>query len=365
VPKITSKQLFSLIILFEIGSAIIFPMGIDAKQDAWIADLVALLIGFVLMWIYTELQKKFPDKNLAQITMALMGKVIGIPIALTYSIYFFYISLLNIIESEMTIRTTFLQDTPRVVIIGIFIATLLYLLWLGIDILSKIAELFLPYLLFVIIAIFVLVFFSGRINIQELTPVLGNDVLTILKAAFPVASFPFGEAVVFLMFFSLVDNKVGIRKISFIALGISGLIITFASALMVSVLGVHYTSIAEIPLLKVIKLINIGDILTNLDSLGIVFIFITTFFKSAIFFYAGVSCICSIFNKNIIKWLLILCGIIMLPLSIFLIPNYATYLVVGPMTAPKYISPVILYFLTPLLLLISYFKKVPQKHENT
>jgi spore germination protein KB len=311
------------------------------------------------LWIYTELQQKFPDKNLAQIALTLTGKAIGIPIILIYTLYFFYISLLNIKESEMTIRTTFLQDTPRVVVIGIFIATFLYLLWPGIDILAKMAELLLPYLLFIIMAIFVLEFFSWRINIQELTPVLGNDVMTILKAAFPVASFPFGEVVVFLMIFSHVDKKASIRKTSFVALGISGLVITLTTALMISVLGVHYTSIAAIPLLKIIKLINIGEILTNLDSLAIMFIFITTFFKSAIFFYAGVSCISTIFNKNIIKWLLLLCGIIMLPLSLLLIQDYDTYLLVGPMTAPIYISPVILFFLTPLLLLISYFKKMP------
>lgn len=78
--RISKHQLFCLIILFEIGSTTLFALGIDAKQDAWIAILVAMLIGFVLLWLYTGLQKYFPEKNFAQIIITLLGKVIGMPL---------------------------------------------------------------------------------------------------------------------------------------------------------------------------------------------------------------------------------------------------------------------------------------------
>jgi len=359
MPKITTKQLFSLIVLFEIGSAIIFAQGIDAKQDAWIAIAIALCVGFLLMWMYTELQKKFPNKNLAQIIIVLTGKVIGIPLILMFALYFFHISSLILVASEEIVGTTFLNETPRTVLCLIFMSTIIYILWLGIDVLAKIGELLLPYILVTILSIFILLFFSGRIAIVELSPVLSEGILPVLKAAFKVSSFPFGETIAFLMIWYKIDNKGDIRKVSFWALGISGIILICTTTLMISVLGVHYTSISTIPLLKIIKLINVASILTNLDSFSILFIFVTSFIKASVFFYAGVSCISSIFKKIYIKWISIPCGIIIIITSILLMPNYATYLLIGIKITPMYIHPFFLFFLTPLLFIISLFKNTP------
>ena len=46
-PHITPKQLFALIILFQIGSTTMFSLGITAKEDAWIAIIVAMFAGFI------------------------------------------------------------------------------------------------------------------------------------------------------------------------------------------------------------------------------------------------------------------------------------------------------------------------------
>lgn len=44
--KISLYQLFVLILLFELGSAILVPLAIDAKQDAWLAILSGLIGGY-------------------------------------------------------------------------------------------------------------------------------------------------------------------------------------------------------------------------------------------------------------------------------------------------------------------------------
>lgn len=355
--KITNNQLFCLIILFEIGSAIIFALGIDAKQNAWIAVVIALCFGFVLMWMYTVLQKKFPNKNLAEIIYVLTGKFIGIPIVILFALYFFHIASLILVASQGLISTTFLQETPLTVLNIIFLFTIIYTLWLGIDVLARIGEIIFPYIIFTLLSIFILLYFSNRININELTPILNEGILPVLQAAFKVSSFPFGETIAFLMILNKVDKKDGIRKTAFWALGISGIILISTTSLMISVLGVHYTSIASIPILKIIKLINIGNIITNLDSLSIIFLFITCFFKASLFFYGGVSCLSSIFNKVYIKWLSVVCGILLIVASRIFIPNYDTYLVVGTQITPLFIHPFFIFFMIPLLLIISFFKK--------
>jgi len=53
--KISAVQLFILMVLFELGSALLVPLAIDAKQDAWLAILLGMVFSFVLLLIYHKL----------------------------------------------------------------------------------------------------------------------------------------------------------------------------------------------------------------------------------------------------------------------------------------------------------------------
>ncbi|MCB5894968.1 spore germination protein, partial [Faecalicatena fissicatena] len=48
--KISSYQLFVLIFMFELGSALLLGIGSGAKQDAWLAILSGLSVGFFLFY---------------------------------------------------------------------------------------------------------------------------------------------------------------------------------------------------------------------------------------------------------------------------------------------------------------------------
>ncbi len=87
--NISKWQMFCLMILFEIGSTTVFGLGLDAKQDAWISIILAMLFGFVLIWIYTEIQKYYPNNNLTDILINVYGKCIAIPLILLYALEFF------------------------------------------------------------------------------------------------------------------------------------------------------------------------------------------------------------------------------------------------------------------------------------
>ena len=69
--RISKHQLFCLMSLFEIGSTSLFLLGVEAKQDAWIATLLATLGGLGLLWVYTELQRLFPENNIVEIIITI------------------------------------------------------------------------------------------------------------------------------------------------------------------------------------------------------------------------------------------------------------------------------------------------------
>src|SRR5687768_11408262 len=90
--KIKASQMCFLIILFEMGSALVVGVGTNAKQDAWIAVLVGLLGGLVLYFVYYRLFKYYPDLPLTSYVQEITGKFIGRILGFLYVVYFIYIA---------------------------------------------------------------------------------------------------------------------------------------------------------------------------------------------------------------------------------------------------------------------------------
>jgi spore germination protein KB len=86
---IDKNQLFTLTMIFQIGSTTLFALGIDAKQDAWLAILISLVAGLGLVLLYTEIQKHFPEQNLTEIFVSVLGRWVATPFIILYAIFFF------------------------------------------------------------------------------------------------------------------------------------------------------------------------------------------------------------------------------------------------------------------------------------
>lgn len=365
--RITSWQLYCLMMLFEIGSTTVFGLGIDTKQDAWLAVLIAMLFGFVLIWIYTEIQKYYPDKNLADILTAVLGKWLAIPFILLYALEFFWIATLNFREFGELIAMILLPTTPLSIILIVFMITAMYTLFLGYEVLARLGEIMYPLIIFFIISIFILIGLSEQVDINRLQPVLGNGIAPVLKAAIPaLVNFPFGEMVVFLMYWQYVNDKPNIRKTSFFVTLTIGLLLSSVLALMVAVLGVPFVTTSTIPIYEVIKLINIADIITNLDSLATVVQFIGGFFKMTIHFYGGVLAIKSLFKITNEKWLIALFGCFWTWFSIVYYPNLLFHRWVGLKISITYFYSgfTVLEIVCPFLLLLIIILKNKLHKQN-
>jgi len=355
--RISNYQLFCLMVLFELGSSILFVSGIEAKQDAWIVVLISMLAGLVLMWMYTALQLHFPGKNLAEIIITILGKHLGIPLVLLYALFFLYSATRNFRDFGEVIVTTFLIKTPLIVILIVFMLTALYVLFLGIEVLGRTSEVLLPTVLFFMISTFIMIGISGRIQLNELIPVLAKGWQPVFKEVYPkFVNFPFGEAAVFMMYWCYLDAKQAVRKISLLAIGVAGLFIALIDVVTICTLGVTIAGTATIPFLEAIKLINIGDIITNLDALGIIFMFIGGFYKMSIFFYGGVQALATALKIKDHRWVMIASAIFVLWLSIVFEPNFPYHIWLGHEVSLPYIHNVFQTVIPPLLLLIYRLK---------
>ncbi|MCR3760575.1 spore germination protein [Clostridium felsineum] len=348
---ISKHQLFCLMMLFEIGSTSLYILGSEANQDAWIAILLGTVGGVGLVWIYIQLQTIFPENNLVQIIIKLLGKIMGIPLVILYGLYFFYKSGVILREFSELILTTYLQRTPVIVISISLMSVIVFVCCLGLEVFGRTSEIFLPIFLIFIIMTYILVTFSGKINMKELMPILGRGIMPPINASYPrILNFPFGEAFVFFMYWRCVTPKNSVKKTALLAAVLSGLIITISAIIIISALSIEIASQVTVPFLQVVKLIDIGDILTNLDAIGVTIIFIGGFYKIAVFFYGTILVIQTLFNLNSIKILIIVTGFLVISFSYFFITSYQFAVWLAQKIHPLLMNTPLLIF-NPILLL--------------
>lgn len=356
MERINKRQLFFLVMMEQIGSTNLWALGIEAKRDAWIVILFSLLIGCALIWIYTELQKQFPNDNIAGLTTSLLGKIIGWPLGLLYGLVAMFNTTRTASEFTDLLKVTFLQETPFMVIMFLFLAAIIYILLMGLETLARLTEIILPLTLMIFAAMYILIIASGAMDLEKVTPVLEDGIAPVLKASFPIViNFPFGLSFVFMQFWHFTNPQKSIRRTTLLAVVLSGLLLSFNLLTIISTLGVDLATRSTIPSLETVKLINIGDIVTNLDVIGIILIFIGGFYMATIRLLSASMILSTLFHINDYRWLLI-------PLAIFTFwysnvyePNYPFHVAFLSVHAWQQFVP--LFNAIPILMLIIFWLK--------
>lgn len=352
---LSKHQLFTLMFIYEVGSTTLFALGIKVNQDAWIAILIALLIGLGFVWIYTELQNAFPDKNYAEIILAILGNKLGIPFILITTLGFMWHCARNLREFGELIIITSLPEVPLWLIIFIFICISIYSLIKGVEVLARASEIITPILILFMLSIYLFVYISGNMDLKKLTPILSTGLKPIAKIEPSLVMFPYGEMFVFLMFWNYAREKNLVRKTAMSAVFWSGILLCCSVVMEIAVLGPKYTSIATIPLVETIRTINIGNIITNIDAIGIIIIFFGGFFKATVYLYGIISILSTLFKLKHYNLITILAGLFMWWVSVKFEPSYAFHQWMYPFDANNYA----IYYcnIMPLLLLLIFYIK--------
>ncbi|SHJ46862.1 GerAB/ArcD/ProY family transporter [Paramaledivibacter caminithermalis] len=349
MERIGVWQLFSLIILFELGASTLFPIGIAAKQDAWIVILLSLICSFGIFFVYLNLHKMHPNKNIIQIIYSILGKALGFPLALLYTLFFFNATARSLKDFGEVINITILNKTPFFIIHLAFITVIIYILFLGFEVLGRMSQVLVIIKVSTLLIMFLLVIMSGKVDFKELLPVLGDGIAPVIKNIPMAIAFPFSEIFVFLAFLDITAPTKYFNRIVYLALLISGIMLTLSTIIMITSLGVGCSSVSTFPLIDVIRLINIENIITNLDSLSTLIVFIGGFFKEVIYFYGTIISFCYTFKIKNKKLAYIPLGIILLIYSISFETNYAEHVYIGLKIIPKF-ATVFYYFTIPILL---------------
>ncbi|MFZ3588746.1 GerAB/ArcD/ProY family transporter [Bacillus sp. DJP31] len=335
--KISLWQLFILIFIFEMGSAIIVGIGNDAKQDAWIAVGIASILGIGLFLFYHRLSARIEGKNLFELLEIAFGKWIGKFITFMYVIYFFYIAARVLRDFGELLVSSILPATPIEITVIMVMLIITYVLYLGLEVLGRTSEIFFPYVILFIIGISLGIAFTGEIELENLLPILPEGVSPVLKAVFPtLLTFPFGELIVFTLIMPYVSNAKYVARVGVLAVLAAGGLLVYSSIVQITTLGYQMKNRSNFPLLSAAREISLLDFIERVDLLIVFIMMFGVIIKVAVFTYGGTKGLELIFNRPYRQFIFPLTMLIAY-MSIFISEDFAEHLEEGLVFVPLYL----------------------------
>lgn len=353
--KIGIKQLFLLMLAFEIGTTIIFPMGAEAKQDAWLAVFAGMLCGFILISIFTKLSEYYPGSSLIQIIQTIFGKFIGYPLCITYIIYFISQAARISRDFAELMLSTILVGTPALVIMASFVAVIIYTLRGGIEVFGRMAEMVFPVVLIILIATWIIIYASGVVDPKQLTPVLGTGIKNVWKESFPeLATLPYGELIVFTMVWPLLQDSGKVKRVGMVAVLTAGVLLTIDMAGVLAVLGPDLVARINTPLLATIRMVSMADFLERIDAVVILIIVAGGFFKVGVYIYGAAVSTAHLFKLQSYHPILIPLGVIVTSLGQVMVRNVTEHNDIGMRFDMTYLHLPLQFVIPSLLLVIAF-----------
>ncbi|MGM0890455.1 MAG: GerAB/ArcD/ProY family transporter [Bacillota bacterium] len=349
--KVSAIQLFAIMFIYDLGTALVIPYGIAARKDAWLADLLGMCGGIILFYIHFFLFRQFPNLPLTGYVRKIFGKYMGWIFGLSYVMYFLYIAARNVRDFGDLIISSTLSETPLLAISISLVLVVCYVLYLGIEVAGRTGEIFLIILILFGIAGNFFVLVSGSVDLHNLQPFLENGWKPILTTIFPeTINFPFGEAIVFTMFFPYLNQPGSLKKVGLFSLLSSGIILAWTASLNIAVLSVEEVERSTFPLLSTIGKVNLLEFIQRLDAIVVLSFLLTIFFKVSVLLYGAVIGIADLFNVKNYRHILLPTGCILIFWSMMIASNFSEHIEEGTFIGHSF--HIIFYMILPLLMLV-------------
>jgi spore germination protein KB len=361
IENISLWQMLTLLVMFETGSSIVIGIGTKARQDSWIAVLIATGIGIGLMWMYNFIIKLGQERDLFEILEWLLGAKLSKVVIMVFVLHFLYLTSFVIRDFGELIVSAVMIQTPVEIISLTLVLLIVYILYLGIEVLARTAEVFTPYYIAFVLLIGVMLFASGNVKIKQIQPVLGEGWGPILHSVFPLLTvFPFGEAVVFMLVLPRTTRPKQWARISMVGILISGLVLTYSTLLQLFSIGPDALGRVNFPLMSAARDIAIANFIERVDALVVFITMLGIVVKSGVLIYGATLGLERTFGVPK-RALLLPVGLLVSVSSVLLAKHFGEYTTEGFTFEPVVVELPVCIGIPVLLLLALLWKKRRRK----
>ncbi|WP_227935219.1 GerAB/ArcD/ProY family transporter [Alkalihalobacillus deserti] len=315
--KIGPRQFRKLVILFTVGNSILFLptlLAEEAKQDAWIASIIGVGGGLLLVWFYQTVARLFPTMTFAEYIPTIFGKWLGRMIVLLFFAFSFGLSiiLLRSLGDFMTITT--LPETPKLAVHIFFLGVVMLGAIYGLENIVRTCEICIPWLYIFMLLFFLLV--MTDIKLDNVRPVFEQGLVPILNGSFLLISSTFLELVLFLVIYPQVKIEKNTKNHFLLGAAMGGGILIVSSFLVVSILGAEETATQLYPIYILSQQIKIENVIRRIEGLLSAIWIVTIYFKLLICFYISVISLTQTLGLKNYRLLSLPLAVILVTLSI-------------------------------------------------
>ncbi|GIO36313.1 hypothetical protein J41TS12_11740 [Paenibacillus antibioticophila] len=253
------------------------------RQDSWAMAMTGFLFAIPIVAIYAALLRKFPGKNLVEISDNIFGTIIGKIVSAFYLFFFLSLAALNAHDLGSFVVRYLMPETPIAVVLLISLIGCAYALRKGIENLM-----YLSICLSIIVAGAVAInsiLVLNDMNPGFLKPFFQMDPMTYIQGTVTIGAVPMGEIIAFTMITPMLEKEKKVLKPLLFGLLLSAFSMAFAMLRDILTLG-PLVSIVSLPSFESIRYVTLADTLTRMESIYAVVLILLFLFKVCILLYA-------------------------------------------------------------------------------
>jgi spore germination protein len=277
---LTNRQVSMILFCIIVGYTLIsLPREIaeNAGTASWFVLLIQTIIFILITYVITFLQYIHEGKTIYEYGQQLVGKSITYLFLILYLIYFsVYFSLFVRGTSEF-VQTNVLPNTPSLYICIVFFIVIGYALIKGINVVARVCEIYGPIIILCYIFLFFLLATQGKlVNVRPLF--VSENILKYFKAIPKTFAQFLGMEILLFIPISRSENK-NIFKYTMLTVGFIGILYIYITESILSVVGTEFVVYLKVPVLSVLKGIDINrlEFIRRLDGIYLIFRFMNLF----------------------------------------------------------------------------------------
>jgi len=313
--SINNRQFMFSVICFLMSASLLTSFVISTtKQDTWMAVLISAPICAMFLWMYRLLSKRFPGKNLIDITLMVFGKVAGTIISAFYLFFFLSLAALNTMDMGSFVNTMMMPETPPAALIIMFMFVCGMAVRKGINTIASVAFLFVA--IGIVLLIFNGILLIQNMNLSNFMPSFTQNFMDYVQGVHIITTIPFGEIFVFMMIVPKVKPEKKVWKAYLWGLIIGAVIFLYIVLRDWAVAG-NTELFLTLPSFQIIRLIDVADVFTRMEVLYAILITVLLFFKVCILYYVLVLGIAQLFKMESYEPITVVTGIVIVVYSLF------------------------------------------------
>ncbi len=353
--KISSKQYF-FIIFSVIESVSIFsvpaPAIALAKQDIWLAMVIAALVDGVVAVVLFYLGLKYFPQSLIQYCDTVLGRLPGKILGGIFIGFFIHAAAITLRIFGDFMVTAVMPETPILFFVITMVIVSAYAVFNGLEVIGRLNELIGMAILLSSVILLILV--SNNVEPENLKPLFGTRPTDILLSSLIPGSW-FGICIIMGMLLPYHNKPKQTLKAKMGGVVAGTVVMIIYMLVMIGVFGVQGIAAQTFPAYSLARMVSVGEFLERTESVMMAIWAAGGFLTVTAMYYSAVLGTAQLLKLKSYKPVIVPIGLLLIFLSVLLFKNHRQLIAFNKEIFPFYALS-IEGGLTTLLLVVSLLR---------